>query len=320
MYKTKMYVMSHKKFKHPDMEGFYPIQVGSALHEDLGYIRDDTGDNISDLNPFYSELTGQYWIWKNDKESENIGCCHYRRYFINDDKELMSVKEIDDRLERTDILAACIEDPRTWRELYGAGHNIEDLYTLGEVIKETEAETYKTFEEMLDSHTICFGNMYAMSKKIFDEYMSWLFHMLAETGERIEISNYDTYEKRVFGLLSENLIQLFARTRGYDLKSGKVAIIAEKAETTELKATIVQLVKEDKIHEAIEMYDRFCNYRKDVLFSQSDIRNELPLMRKFLWILEQEKNSEKREYYGTSNDFRILFDRFVSDQRNRTHE
>jgi hypothetical protein len=44
---TRMYVMTHKDFKHPKMEEFFPLQVGSALHEDLGYLRDDTGDNIS---------------------------------------------------------------------------------------------------------------------------------------------------------------------------------------------------------------------------------------------------------------------------------
>lgn len=60
--KSKMFVMTHKRFPHPEMEGFFPLQVGSALREDMGYIRDDTGDNISDLNPYYSELTGQYWL------------------------------------------------------------------------------------------------------------------------------------------------------------------------------------------------------------------------------------------------------------------
>lgn len=275
VYKTKMYVMTHESFNHPKLDGFLPIQVGSALNEDFGYIRDDTGDNISELNPFYCELTGQYWIWKNDHETENVGCCHYRRYFINDKKEFMSVAEIEDILKETDILAACIEDPRTWRELYGAGHNIEDLYTLGQVIREQDPKAYNVFEGLLDSHTVCFGNMYAMKKTVFDEYMSWLFPILVETGDRIDISNYDAYEQRIFGILSENLIQIFAKVRDYRLTSGKVSIIAEKAEVSELKAALLQLIKEDKISEAKELFDKFCSFRKDVLFSQSDVNGEL---------------------------------------------
>ena len=307
---TKMFVMTHKKFPHPDMEGFYPMQVGCALSQDLGYLRDDTGDNISDLNPFYSELTGQYWIWKNETEAANIGCCHYRRYFINDAKELMSIGEIEKTLQEADIMAACIQDPRSWRELYGAGHNISDLYTMGEVIAELEPESGKVFEALLDSHTICFGNMYAMPKRIFDEYMEWLFTVLEKTGDLIDISGYDTYEKRVFGLLSENLIQIFAKTRNYSLLPAKVAIIAEKSETTELKNALIQLVKEDKVSEAAELYDKFCNYRKDVLFSQSDVSGELSAMGRVLHIMAGEMSGGECRYYGTSNDLKELVKRY----------
>ena len=290
-YSTKMYVMTHKPFRHPGLEGFFPLQVGSALHENLGYIRDDSGDNISDLNPYYSELTGQYWLWKNEKQIKNIGCCHYRRYFINEKKDFLSIQELESLLGHTDILAARLEDPRTWRELYGAGHNIKDLYTLGEVIKEKEPESYDVFERLLDSHTICFGNMYAMSKAIFDEYMEWLFGLLTETGERIDFSSYDNYEKRVFGLLSENMIQIFSLTRGYNMTSGRVSIIAEKSETTELKLALKQLLKENKFKEAQRLYDQYCSYRKDVLFSQSDISGELAKLGNEIKRFVSEENS-----------------------------
>ncbi|BCK75075.1 hypothetical protein AA0242T_1447 [Acetobacter aceti NRIC 0242] len=42
---------------------------------------DDTGDNISDLNKHFSELTVLYWAWKNDLPSYFISLVHYRRYF-----------------------------------------------------------------------------------------------------------------------------------------------------------------------------------------------------------------------------------------------
>lgn len=47
---------------------------------ELPYIGDDTGDNITQKNKNYCELTAMYWIWKYDS-SKIVGLCHYRRYF-----------------------------------------------------------------------------------------------------------------------------------------------------------------------------------------------------------------------------------------------
>lgn len=44
----------------------------------MGYIGDNTGDNISLRNPNYCELTGLYWAWKNLK-------CDYIGYAIIED-------------------------------------------------------------------------------------------------------------------------------------------------------------------------------------------------------------------------------------------
>ncbi len=44
-----------------------------------GLIGDDTGDNISEKKYQYSELSVQYWSWKNVK-ADYYGLCHYRRY------------------------------------------------------------------------------------------------------------------------------------------------------------------------------------------------------------------------------------------------
>lgn len=54
----KILVAAHKKYWMPDDSVFLPIQVGAALHHPaLGYIPDNTGDNISAKNPNYCELT-----------------------------------------------------------------------------------------------------------------------------------------------------------------------------------------------------------------------------------------------------------------------
>ncbi len=86
MYNKDLTIFSvfHKKYPIPDSEFIKPIQVGKALTEiNLGFLKDDVGENISAKNPTFCELTALYWIWKNSGRihSEFVGLSHYRRYF-----------------------------------------------------------------------------------------------------------------------------------------------------------------------------------------------------------------------------------------------
>jgi len=76
----KIIVASHKKYQMPEDDMYLPLHVGAEGKEKLGYQGDNTGDNISIKNPYFCELTGLYWAWKN-LEADYIGLVHYRRYF-----------------------------------------------------------------------------------------------------------------------------------------------------------------------------------------------------------------------------------------------
>jgi hypothetical protein len=75
-------VISHKPYRMPQDPMYLPLHVGAALHPDVlpDWAQDNTGDNISERNAKYSELTGLYWLWKND-DSDYQGIVHYRRHF-----------------------------------------------------------------------------------------------------------------------------------------------------------------------------------------------------------------------------------------------
>lgn len=76
----KVIVAAHKPYRMPQDSMYVPLHVGRALDDqDLGWQGDNTGDNISLKNPYYCELTGLYWAWKNLK-ADAIGLVHYRRF------------------------------------------------------------------------------------------------------------------------------------------------------------------------------------------------------------------------------------------------
>ena len=49
------------------------------------------------------------------------------------------------------------------------------------------------------------------SKDIFDSYSKWLFDILFEVEKRVDITNRDTYQKRIFGFLSERLLKVWVQ-------------------------------------------------------------------------------------------------------------
>ena len=61
MEKIKILVACHKQAEVFKNNVYLPIHVGKALHKDvdLGFQGDDTGENISRLNPLYCELTAR---------------------------------------------------------------------------------------------------------------------------------------------------------------------------------------------------------------------------------------------------------------------
>ena len=72
---TRIYVMTHKSIEKLPDDTYIPFHVGKKGKMDLGYPGDDTGEEISEKNPYYCELTGMYWVWKN-VTCDIVGICH----------------------------------------------------------------------------------------------------------------------------------------------------------------------------------------------------------------------------------------------------
>ena len=172
---------------------YLPVQMGHAIHPGIGYIGDDTGENISERNGNFCELTGLYWAAKN-LDSDYIGIVHYRRYFAS-------------RLHRFE---------RKKRRVIGHEELNAILATTNVVLPkerhyfiETNYTQYDTYMSKTHGHHF---NMFVMKKELLQHYCTGLFDILFELEKELDISSYSTNDKRVFGFVSERLLDAWLIT------------------------------------------------------------------------------------------------------------
>lgn len=207
-------VATHKPYWMPDDSVYMPIHVGKEGKENIGFIGDNTGENISTKNPYFCELTGFYWAWKN-LNCEYIGLCHYRRYFSKEKgskkDRIMGRADYEQLLSNYDVMVPTKRNYyiETVRSQYKHAHNKRDLDEVQRIVHEKYPMYDKAFERVMNRKRLHILNMFAMKKELFNQYCEWLFNILFTLENRIDISGYTTYEARVFGFLSERLFNVW---------------------------------------------------------------------------------------------------------------
>ncbi len=223
---SKIYIMSHKRYISPKDELYEKIHVGKEGKEDLGFGGDNTGDNISAKNANFCELTGVYWLWKN-VDIDNIGICHYRRYFIKEGL-FLNKNYIESILQSYDmILPKKVLWKETVYEQYKKYHKEKDMIEVKNIIEEKYPEYLKAFNHVMSGHSAYLANMIITRKNIFDEYCQWLFDILFELERRIDISDYDNYQRRVFGFLSERLLNVWVANHEFKIREEYIGFLEE---------------------------------------------------------------------------------------------
>lgn len=252
---VRMYVMTHKKLPELPDSLYIPLQVGKAGKEDFGYLGDDTGDNISEKNAAYCELTGMYWLWKN-MYCDVIGICHYRRYFTRE--ELPLDKACIERLmEKYSIIipnSACVKDDDVY-DHYRKRHYTKDLDICRDVIAEKYPEYVGAFDYSMQTILVSVGNMWITRKDIFDRYCTWLFDILFEVEKRIDTTGYDAYQGRVMGFLSERLFRVWLFMQEEAVTEENVKMLAlEDFENAKKRMGLVYQYIKLKLQPMIQFY------------------------------------------------------------------
>ena len=215
-------------------------------HKDIGLIGDNTGDNISEQQPFFSELTVQYWAWKN-QEADYYGLCHYRRYFSFSDKryptstanficepllnnhavknfKLNDTKLIENLMDNFDCLIPEPSDARNWIPQNGnpIPQNIRELWIYFENVYEKDIDILtsiidRKFPEYTPIYKEYFAqikhrgyNVFLMKKQLFFSMCDFQFTILDEFRKIVDAKLYeDSNKRRVYGYMAELLFGIF---------------------------------------------------------------------------------------------------------------
>ncbi len=261
----KILVVTHVPYKLLEGKYFVSIHAGRAIASERSKdgkinrsdyewllentIGDDSGDNISEKNRYYSECSALYWAWKNYDKLGNpdyIGLMHYRRHFVFNDKYFESVpkgnwekglqfiksdfindeylgkiglndQNIENVCNNYDLIVSNDSDleiirNRNIREDYKTtilGTDVKDFDLMLEIINKKYPDYKDVILEKIFGYKKTLYQMFIMKKELFFEYCDFLFGVLFEVEKQVDFSAYSINGQRSLGYLAEIIMSIF---------------------------------------------------------------------------------------------------------------
>ena len=164
-----------------------------------------------------------------------IGLVHYRRYFSGKGlrvkgKTIASENELSTLLKDADCLVPCKRNYyiETVYSHYQHAHYIKDLEAARAVIADKYSDYLNSFDSVMQGKILHLYNMFVIKKSLFEEYCHWLFTILFELEKKIDVSTYDSYQKRVFGFIAERLFNVWLQKNNIKLKEVEVVSLEKQ--------------------------------------------------------------------------------------------
>ena len=170
-------------------------------------MKDNTGDNISDKNRNYCELTATYYAWKHSNAAYK-GICHYRRILDISDMQIQALLE---KKQEWDVI---MPYPSVQYPDISAQHTRYvkegDWNAMLQALQETAPEYLEAYEEYVATGGQFFNNFNILIAKapVFDDYCSFLFRVLRRTEELTTPKGWERAD-RFAGYLGENLTTIY---------------------------------------------------------------------------------------------------------------
>ena len=175
---------------------------------------DNTGDNISNKNPNYCEMTAHYWIWKHLAEipEDYVGVFHYRRKLELSDEDLQRI--------RANNVDAVLPFPMLHlpdaREHHTRYVKERDWETMLRALEEVHPEWMDRYDAVFSQPYFYNYNLLVAKKSVFSEYCQWLFPILFRT-EDLSVPRESVRADRYLAYMSESLTTLYFMSRAEDL-------------------------------------------------------------------------------------------------------
>ncbi len=220
----KILVAAHKAYPMPADAMYLPVHVGAAGKEPIGFQPDNTGENISEKNPVYCELTGLYWAWKN-VDCDYLGLTHYRRHFTTKNRGfLRKHAPMEAVLTKEELLFLLSQYPilvpkkrryyiETLYSHYAHTHEAAHLAQTRAILEALHPADVAAFDRVLQQRAGHMFNMYIMKKSLSDAYCAWLFPVLEALEQKVDTTGYSAFEKRYAGRISELLFNVWLAGR-----------------------------------------------------------------------------------------------------------
>ena len=195
--------------------GSVTVQAGTALGEFMETdFHDNEGENISDKNGCYDELTVTYWAWKNSRAAVK-GIAHYRRCLMvtEAEKEALLHGGLDVLLPMPFL---CWPDTSMQYGRYNTSKAVEAMLEALSMLygsKERERAV-----KVLRGEIIYNYNMLIARQEAFDAYCSWMFPVLEQVEKICAPEIKAVQHSRICGHLGELLLTIYMLTHGHNLK------------------------------------------------------------------------------------------------------
>lgn len=239
MNRIKLFISVFKCPAEKPGDMLFPVSAGAGLYSGNDpklELCDDAGENISEKNPGYCELTVQYWAWKNC-DFDFGGIMHQRRYFdfsntspysadnnrrskkpyrIFDEPDADTLKKlgydyktVSGLMKKYRIIAPLSENIyQSVSSYYNRNDRKEhdDLSLLCSVIDGLYPDYSESAALYLGQNFSYFCNMFIMDRELFCSYSKWLFDILSEYDRRKPEKNFYPREQ---GKLAERLFGIY---------------------------------------------------------------------------------------------------------------